>query len=68
MKQATEADILLLYYESTERQFGSLLEAGAALGAGKWVYLVTDIALPFLSNHPKVRTFSSLADAVAALR
>jgi hypothetical protein len=62
-----DADVLLLYYQSTEKQFGSLLECGAALGAGKWVYLVTDIALPFLSNHPKVRTFTSLANAIAAL-
>ena len=32
------------------------------------VYLVSDIALPFLANHPRVKSFASLALAIAALR
>jgi len=31
-------------------------------------YLVSDVALPFLSNHPRTRSFPSLAAAIAALR
>jgi hypothetical protein len=41
LEQAAAADIVLLYVDREDvRHFGSLLEAGAALGAGKWVYLV----------------------------
>jgi hypothetical protein len=68
LAQASSADICILFYESEHRHFGSLLEAGAALGAGKWVYVASDISLPFLMNHPKVRTFRTLAEAVRALR
>jgi hypothetical protein len=50
------------------RHFGSLLEAGAALGAGRQVFLVSRHPWPFLRNHPKCRSFESLASAVNAIR
>ena len=37
--EAANCDILLLCMHNGENHFGSLLEAGAALGAGKMVYL-----------------------------
>jgi hypothetical protein len=48
--------------------FGSLLEAGAALGAGKRVYLVSPHDWPFLRHHPRVKSFPDLAAAVTELR
>ena len=39
-REASEADIVLLYAREDERQMGALVEAGCALGAGKQVYLV----------------------------
>jgi hypothetical protein len=67
LTQAGDADVCILYYEDTERHFGSLLEAGACLGRGGWVYLVANEELPFLRNHPRCRSFPDLAAAIAAL-
>jgi hypothetical protein len=69
LREAAEADIVLLYVPPDEerRQFGSLLECGSALGAGKWVYLVSPHPWPFLRNHPHCRSFDTLADAISAL-
>jgi hypothetical protein len=64
---AVAGDVLLLYCKADENQFGALLEAGAALGAGKWVYLVAPFPWPFLRHHPRVRSFDTLADAIAAI-
>jgi hypothetical protein len=68
LSQAASADICLLVLERDT--LGTLLEAGAALGAGKVVYLVnkTGEPAPFLECHPRVRCFRSLPDAIAALR
>jgi hypothetical protein len=65
---ATAADVLLLFAKEDERQFGALLECGAALGAGKQVYVVSPHPWPFLRNNPRVRSFATLADAVAAIK
>jgi hypothetical protein len=51
----------------THRHFGALLEAGAALGAGKHVFLVSHHPWPFLRHHPKCRSFETLADAITAI-
>jgi hypothetical protein len=59
--------VLLLYVQPGENHLGALLECGAALGAGKWVYLVSPHEWPFLRNHPQVRNFATLEAAVAAL-
>jgi hypothetical protein len=46
----------------------SLLECGAALGAGKQVFCVAPHASwPFLKNHPRVRAFSTIEDAIVSL-
>jgi hypothetical protein len=67
LSQAASSDIVLLYYESTARQFGSLLEAGACLGAGGYCYLVSDVPLPFLEHHPHTRRFPDLASAIRSI-
>jgi hypothetical protein len=68
LREAAEANICLLYYQSNERHFGSLLEAGSCIGAGGWCYLVTDgVPPPFLASHPRCRVFSKLSDAVASI-
>jgi hypothetical protein len=62
-----KADVLILYCRADERQFGALLEAGAALAGFKQVFLVAPAEWPFLRNHPRVRSFKTLEDAVAAI-
>jgi hypothetical protein len=48
---------------------GTLLEAGAALGANKWVYLVNNsgVPAPFLECQPHCKVFRSLPDAITAI-
>ncbi len=67
VKQASAADIVLLYAREDERQMGALLEAGAALGAGKTVYLVAPWSGWSFQHHPRVRCFDTLEAAVAAI-
>jgi hypothetical protein len=61
------ADVLLLYCTHDERQFGSLLECGVALGTGKQIFLATPHDWPFLRNHSRVRSFRSLEAAIETL-
>jgi hypothetical protein len=69
LEQAAAGDITLLYIDRDDaRHFGALLEAGAALGAGKQVFLISQHAWPFLRNHPRCRSFDTLGAAVTALR
>ena len=51
----------------THRHFGALLEAGAAVGAGKLVFLVSHHPWPFLRHHPRCRSFDTLAAAIVAI-
>jgi hypothetical protein len=67
LQEAAEADILILYCKADERQFGSLLECGAALGAGKRVFLISPFEWSFLRCHPRVRTFKNLEEAITAV-
>jgi hypothetical protein len=67
IEQAAVADVTLLYAQAEETQFGSLIECGSALAAGRQIYLVSPHAWPFLRNHPRVRSFETLADAIAAI-
>jgi hypothetical protein len=69
VKEATACDVLLLFVPDDEErhQFGALLEAGAALGAGKQVFLVSRHAWPFLRHHPNCRSFDHLSDAITAV-
>jgi hypothetical protein len=59
--------VLVLYAEGQEQHFGALLECGAALGAGRWVFLISPHPWPFLRNHPRCRSFDNLAEAVRAI-
>jgi hypothetical protein len=67
LREAAESDVLVLYAEEPEQHFGALLECGAALGAGKQVFLVSPHPWPFLRNHPRVRSFDSIAEAVRSI-
>jgi hypothetical protein len=48
IEDAAKADILLLVCFEEERQFGSLLECGSALGNGRQVFVVSPHPWPFL--------------------
>jgi hypothetical protein len=67
IKDAAMADILLLVCFEDERQFGSLLECGSALGNGRQVFVVSPFPWPFLKQHPRVRCFATLEAAVTAI-
>jgi hypothetical protein len=54
-------------YFTHGRQFRALLEAGACLGNGGQLYLVSPHDWPFLRHHPRCRSFKTLADALAAI-
>jgi hypothetical protein len=63
-----KSDVLILYCRADERQFGSLLECGAALSAYKQVFLVAPaFEWAFLRNHPRARSFDTLEQAIAAI-
>lgn len=49
-----------------ERQCGALIEIGAALAAGKQVFVVSEYEWT-VAHHPKCRVFESLETAIAAL-
>jgi hypothetical protein len=66
ISEAASADITLAYCRSDENQNGAFLEIGAALSAGKQVYLVTDHDWSW-RHHPRVRRFASLESAVTAI-
>jgi hypothetical protein len=46
---------------------GALIEAGAALAAGKRVFIVSPYIWSF-ANHPRCRRFGTLAEAIKAIR
>jgi hypothetical protein len=67
IEDAATGDVLLLVAFEDERQFGALLEAGAALGAGKQVFVVSPHEWSFLKHHPRVRAFATVEAAVECL-
>jgi hypothetical protein len=66
INEASAADILLFVAFEDERQCGALLEAGAALAAGKRCYVVSPHWWS-VANHPRCRIFRTLEDAVTAV-
>jgi hypothetical protein len=66
VSEASEADVVLVYARSDERQNGSLVEMGAGLAGGAMIYLVTDNDWS-TKHHPRVRSFNTLAEAVSAI-
>lgn len=69
VREASTADIVMLYREAGEVLKGALVEAGAALGNGRAVWLVGDGtgASYSFQAHPLVRRIRSLDDATAEL-
>ena len=65
-REASEADIVLMFACAEERQNGALIEIGCALGAGKQVYLVSPHNWSW-KEHPRVRVFDTLEAAVTAI-
>ena len=65
-REAADADVVLMFADKEERQMGALVEVGAALGAGKCVFLVSPHDWSW-AHHPRVRRFKTLADAITAL-
>jgi hypothetical protein len=55
-----------MYACAEERQMGALIEVGAALGAGKRVYVVSPHNWSF-QHHPRVRRFATLEAAITAI-
>ena len=66
--EAKAADSLLLYCEPGEVLKGALIEAGAALAAGKVVRQVGTCVndLSALSSHPLWKRYDTLGEALAA--
>jgi hypothetical protein len=64
---AADADVVLFYAGEDERQCGALLECGAALAAGKQVFVVSPYEWTF-AHHERCRRFDTLEDAIRALR
>jgi hypothetical protein len=69
LSSAASAQICLLYLQRNTVAFGGLLECGATLGRPDgWAYVVSDDGVPpFLANHPRVRVFPKLSDAIRAI-
>jgi hypothetical protein len=69
LQEAAASDIVLLYAQADDApQFGSIMEAVSALSHGRWVYLVSPHPWPFLRNHPRCRSFNTLAEAIRAIQ
>jgi len=58
--------VLLFVNGENEQACGALIEACAALAAGRQLFVVSPGAPPF-SHHPNCRNFSTLADAIVAI-
>jgi hypothetical protein len=64
---AAAADVVLFYAGEEERQCGALLECGAALAAGKQVFIVSPYEWSF-AHHERCRRFDSLEAAIRAIK
>jgi hypothetical protein len=66
VEESSVADVCLFVDLPGENQCGSLIEMGSALASGRRVFLVSDNWWS-IQNHPNVRKFRRLEDAIAAL-
>jgi hypothetical protein len=66
ISSAAEAEICLFVCNQNETACGQLIEAGAALAAGKRVFVVSDYEFTF-AHHPRCRVFATLEDAITAI-
>jgi hypothetical protein len=67
VESAADADVTLFVANEGETQCGALLECGAALAAGKQVFVVSPHEWTF-ANHERCRRFDNLEDAVRAIK
>ena len=67
VEEAAAADVVLMYAGTDENQNGALVEVGAALAAGRRVFLISPHDWSW-AHHPNVRRFDTLAAAVAAIK
>ena len=67
INQAAACDILLLHAMDGEVQKGALIELGAALAAGRRVFVVTPYDWNWC-HHSQVQRFDTLAQAIEALK
>lgn len=65
IREASQADVLILYREEGEILKGALIEAGAALAAGKPVHAVGCGEFNFV-RHPLVTQYPTLEKALRA--
>jgi hypothetical protein len=65
--QAAAADITLFVANEGETQCGALCEIGAALAAGRQVFVVSDYDWS-IAHHPTCRTFPDLSAAIRAIK
>jgi hypothetical protein len=64
--EAADADVCLFVCNEGETACGALIEAGAALAAGRQVFVVSPDWWSF-AHHERCRVFKSLADAITAI-
>jgi hypothetical protein len=65
--EARDCDVLLLHAMPDETQKGGLIELGAALAAGKKVFIVAPSFDWSWKHHANVAVFDTLDDALKAL-
>jgi nucleoside 2-deoxyribosyltransferase len=68
VREASAADITLVYIEPGDELRGSYIEMGVALASGKRVFLVNPgkVTVTDAVHHPLVTEFSNLGDALVA--
>jgi hypothetical protein len=66
INETSAADVCLFVSQRGETACGALLEAGAALAAGKQVFVVSPDEWTF-ANHPNVQRFATLEQAIGAV-
>jgi hypothetical protein len=65
--EARDSDVLLFVNFEGERACGALIELGAALAAGRQVFVVTGADWWSISHNPRCRVFESIEKAIEAI-
>jgi hypothetical protein len=64
--ESTSADLVLFHAPAPHTQCGALIEIGAALGAGREVWIVSDYEWSF-AHLPRCRIFPTIESAIEAI-